>query len=277
MTDERFVYNQEIRERKSAANGARAKKGGSRSKKCTLPSDGLSAAQKRKLNGSVESIYMNRPMTWENLLELTPSLQFLYLNHLINSYSARRVDLLSMFGISTKTFWTLQQELPGKLVWKYAKKKPAPEWLAFLANEQGAEVETYRYCFVTFMTGGAQYSYRTDDMTIGAGDEVLVPVGVSDSTRKAVVASVGDFPKDAVPYPLESTKFVISKVSEDRVKDNMVNPDDAPTIKPVENETPEIISGSIKVRSTASGMLRALLRLLDDPDAEFTFTVSFEK
>ena len=108
MTDERFVYNADLRDRKRAAQGARAKKGGSRSKSCTLPSDALSAAQKRKLNGSVESISLNSPMSWARLRDLTPELQFLYLDHLVNEHKARRVDLCAMLGVATCTFWKLQ-------------------------------------------------------------------------------------------------------------------------------------------------------------------------
>ena len=107
MTDERFVYNADLRDRKRAAQGARAKKGGSRSKSCTLPSDALSASQKRKLNGSVESISLNSPMSWARLRELTPTLQFLYLDHLVNEHKARRVDLCAMLGVATCTFWKL--------------------------------------------------------------------------------------------------------------------------------------------------------------------------
>lgn len=122
MTDERFVYNADLRDRKRTASSARAKKGGSRSKSCTLPSDALSASQKRKLNGSVESISLNSPMSWARLRELTPTLQFLYLDHLVNEHKARRVDLCAMLGVATCTFWKLQQKLPGKLVLKVKRK-----------------------------------------------------------------------------------------------------------------------------------------------------------
>lgn len=134
MTDERFVYNADLRDRKRTAYGARAKKGGSRSKSCTLPSDALSASQKRKLNGSVESISLNSPMSWARLRELTPTLQFLYLDHLVTEHKARRVDLCAMLGVATCTFWKLQQKLPGKLLFNGNPKKPAPEWEAFMAE-----------------------------------------------------------------------------------------------------------------------------------------------
>ena len=201
MTDERFVYNADLRDRKRAAQGARAKKGGSRSKSCTLPSDALSASQKRKLNGSVESISLNSPMSWARLRELTPTLQFLYLDHLVNEHKARRVDLCAMLGVATCTFWKLQQKLPGKLIFKGQAKKPAPEWSAF-------------------MDEGYQDT----------------PTAPPTASRKPNTAQE---PSSAV-------------------------------------STPSVLAGSVTVRCTASHVLDALLRLIDDPEREYTFTVSFE-
>lgn len=41
--------------------------------------------------------------------------------------------------------------------------------------------------------------------------------------------------------------------------------------------TPSVLAGSVTVRCTASHVLDALLRLIDDPEREYTFTVSFER
>lgn len=131
MTEERYVYTQDQRERKSAATGARAKKGGSRSKRCTLPSDHLTPAQKRKLNGQPEAINLNRPMTFTELKQISPTLQFLYLDHLVNVHKARRVDLVEMLGIAPMTMQRLIKALPGKLDFIGKRKHQAPEWIAF--------------------------------------------------------------------------------------------------------------------------------------------------
>lgn len=152
MTDERYVYNTDIQDRKRTASGALAKKGGSRSRRCPLPSDTLTKAQRQKLNGSVESIKLNQPMSWARLRELTPTLQLLYLDHLVNEHKARRVDLCSMLGVATCTFWKLQQALPGKLVFKGQPKKPAPEWEAFMAV--GYQNATTPPNFAHIATGG---------------------------------------------------------------------------------------------------------------------------
>ena len=204
MTDERFVYNADLRDRKRTASGARAKKGGSRSRSCALPSDTLTNAQRKKLNGSVESINLNRPMDYARLKELTPSLQFLYLDHLATEHKARRVDLISMLGTSTCTFWNLQQELPGKLEYKCRTKKPAPEWEAFMAaGYQG-------------------------------------------------VATTPPSPPEAPQEPMTAQE-----------PSSVVSP-------------PVVLSGSVTVRCAASQVLDVLLRLIDDPDREYKFTISFE-
>lgn len=133
MTDERFVYNADLRDRKRTASGARAKKGGSKSRRCSLPSDTLTKAQKRALNSSVESIKLNQPMSWARLRELTPSLQYLYLDHLVNDHKARRVDLVSMLGIAACTFQRLVGTLPGRISFHGRPRKQAPEWERFMA------------------------------------------------------------------------------------------------------------------------------------------------
>lgn len=203
MTDERFVYNADLRDRKRAAQGARAKKGGSRSRRCPLPSDTLTKAQRQKLNGSVESIKLNMPMDYARFKELTPTLQWLYLDHLVSEHKARRVDLCSMLRIATCTFWHIQRALPANLVWKYNKKKPAPEWERFMA------------------------------------------AGYQDAPAPPILPTA---PQEAVTAQEPSS--VVS--------------------------TPAVLSGSVTVRCTASHVLDALLRLIDDPNREYTFTISFE-
>lgn len=208
MTDERYVYTQEQLDRKRTATGARAKKGGSRSKRCPLPSDALTKAQKAKLNGPVESVNLNRPMTYAQLKELSPTLRFLYMDHLVNYHKARRVDLQKMLGCANRTLELLIKGLPGKLVFKGRRRSPAPEWLAFLANEQP----------------------------------------VQEATQAPEAETQAPAPAETENAPQAATE-----------------------------PTPAILAGSITVCTTASGMLAAILRLIDDPAQTYTFTVNFTK
>ena len=209
MTDERYVYNTDIRERKSAANGARAKKCGSRSKRCHLPSDNMTVAQKRQLNGPTVAVNLNRPMTYEQLQELTPTLQFLYLDHLVSKRHARAVDLQQMLGISPATFYRLAKRLPGQLPLTGKRGAKSSEWVAFM-------------------------------------DEF-------DQTPQEAAQALEESDPPFIPAE--------------------------PAEAPAANVAPHtaVLAGSIKVRCTADAILGALLRILDEPDQEYTFTVSFEK
>lgn len=206
MTDERYVYTQDQKDRKRTAGGARAKKGGSRSKRCPMPSDTLTKAQREKLNGPVEQISLNKPLTYAELKELRPTLRHLYLDHLVNYHNARRVDLQQMLGCSNRTLELLINGLPGKLVFKGRRRSPAPEWLAFLANAQP----------------------------------------VQEATHATEVETQAPAPAETENAPQAATE-----------------------------PTPAILAGSITVHTTASGMLAALLRLIDDPAQTYTFTVNF--
>lgn len=55
MTDEKYVFTQTIKERNAIKSGARHKKCGSKSKKCTLPGDYLTKKEKENMNGPIST------------------------------------------------------------------------------------------------------------------------------------------------------------------------------------------------------------------------------
>jgi len=140
MTDEKYTLIHDIKEKKAAARGAFARKGGSRSKRCSLPSDNLTPAQLKRRNSQVSTVKLNQPITYAELQTLTPSLKFLYLDNLIHRYKARRVDIVAMLGIAQNTWVRLLPTLPGKLIFEGKPKHPAPEWLEFIGG-QAEEIE----------------------------------------------------------------------------------------------------------------------------------------
>lgn len=139
MTDEKYIYLQDIREKKSAGRGVFGKRTGGKTRYVGLPHDHMTAAELKRRNGKVSSVKLNMPITYEELKELTPSLRFLYLDNLIHRYKARRIDLVAMLGISNPGFGNMMAKLPGKLEFKGSHHKPAPEWLAFI-NGEAAEI-----------------------------------------------------------------------------------------------------------------------------------------
>jgi len=135
MTNERYTFVSDLRDKKAAARGAYAKKGGSKSKRCSLPSDHLTQAELKRRNSPVSTVKLNQPITYTEFRKLTHSLQYLYLDHLIAHYGARRCDLKDMLGCSDGTMVKIFNSLPGKLVFNGRPKHPSKEWKAFLAGQ----------------------------------------------------------------------------------------------------------------------------------------------
>lgn len=86
MKDEEYVFYQDIKEKKSTARGAFHKKGGSKSKKCTLPHEYLSKKEREKMNGPITTWSMNKFYTWEEFKEMPDDIQEAYLTTLIKKY-----------------------------------------------------------------------------------------------------------------------------------------------------------------------------------------------
>ena len=80
-------FYEEVKQKKSLAASARHKVSGARSRKCTLPSDHLTAAQKRGLNGPVHTYAVNRPTTWAQFKEMPADLQQAHLDYVQNRFS----------------------------------------------------------------------------------------------------------------------------------------------------------------------------------------------
>ena len=80
-------FYEEVKQKKSLVSSARHKVSGARSRKCTLPSDHLTAAQKRGLNGPVHTYAVNRPTTWAQFKEMPADLQQAHLDYVQGRFS----------------------------------------------------------------------------------------------------------------------------------------------------------------------------------------------
>lgn len=135
MRDTEFVARQTISERKNIARQANAKKNGSRSKRCSLPSDNMAKSEWKKRNGEMITVKLNEKMEYRMFKSLPDSLQAEYLNNLVDKYEARQKDIAEMFGISTSMISLhFQTLLPGKkLSYKYTV---SPKWLDFINGKK---------------------------------------------------------------------------------------------------------------------------------------------
>lgn len=140
MTDERYVFNQDVAERSKMKTGAFHKKNGSKSKKCTLPSDHLTAKEKKKLNGECRMIKMNRPYKdWKQFKKLSESVKYSYISGLVEDYGARACDICEMFGISYQTLYDefKRWSIPMKPFKK--KRNMDDRWLDFITKPEVVE------------------------------------------------------------------------------------------------------------------------------------------
>lgn len=101
MTD----FDYECWQKKILARQASHKKNGSKSKKCSFPSDYLTKKQIKERNGAIVSINLDEPMKWEIFTALSPKTQSEYLKHIIQKYGATQTNIANMFGIAQSSFW----------------------------------------------------------------------------------------------------------------------------------------------------------------------------
>lgn len=81
-------FDYDVKEKKRIARGAYAKKNGSKSKKCTLPGDYLTNAEKAKLSTTVVDVNLKKKMRVEDFTKLSPLIQKEYIEWLRDEFGA---------------------------------------------------------------------------------------------------------------------------------------------------------------------------------------------
>lgn len=134
-------FDFDCKEKKRIARGAFAKKGGSRSKKCTLPGDYLTPAQKAKLSTTLVAVNLRKPMTYEQFKRLPTDVKREYLEYLRDEYGAtRKWVAIDMFRMSNNGFRLYIAEHEPTLVGlfppmgRYAEAT-RERWLRFVNGE----------------------------------------------------------------------------------------------------------------------------------------------
>lgn len=146
MTDEKYLFEQTARERKRNARGSFAKKGGSRSKRCSLPSDYLTAKERKELNGMVETINTMKVLSYDEWEKLSISMKKAYIEALYTLHNARIKDIAQMFGKRVnnlaRTFeaYGIDVKTLSRKSKAYKKNTPSAEWESFLANSAAVSV-----------------------------------------------------------------------------------------------------------------------------------------
>ena len=97
-------FDYDARQKKNIAASARHRVSGAKSKRCTLPSDYLTEKQRQELNGAVESVNLNKPITWQELKALPPSLAKEYCETLHRVHKATIKGASRMFGVDQTAY-----------------------------------------------------------------------------------------------------------------------------------------------------------------------------
>ena len=96
-------FDFDVMTKKRIARGAAARKCGSKSRRCTLPSDYLTDAQKKARNGKMSTYNLSKPMTYEQFKLMPRDLQREYLLKLRNDMHASTRVIAQMLGCSYET------------------------------------------------------------------------------------------------------------------------------------------------------------------------------
>lgn len=92
-------FDYDVLQKKRLTASARRRVCGSKSHRCTLPSDRLTPAQLKRRNGPVNTYKLDAPMTWEQFLAMPEDLQRKYLTDLRELYRATDDMLGRMFHV----------------------------------------------------------------------------------------------------------------------------------------------------------------------------------
>lgn len=103
MNDYEYTFQEDVKEKKALAASSRHKKNGSKSKKVTLPSDGMTRKQWESRNGEVTTVQMNQPMTYEEFKSIPEDLQERYLACLVDGYRVTSKLIAEMMGVDHRT------------------------------------------------------------------------------------------------------------------------------------------------------------------------------
>ena len=137
-------FDYDAMQKKRIARGASHMKRGSISKKCTLPSDYLTAAQKRRLNGPVSTYKLDEPMSWESFKAMPEDLQKKYILGLQENYGATDEMIGKMFKKSDTIALRLRNTLNIKPLGKCKLNRKEKEirdakWDAFCNGVVGGK------------------------------------------------------------------------------------------------------------------------------------------
>ena len=105
MTDEKYTFIEDVREKKKTATGAHHKrthcgKGGA----IRFPSDFKTKKELKAMNGEVKSYKLNDPMSWAEFKAMPDDIKAAYITALRKKYNVSDTHIAKMLGVGQSTF-----------------------------------------------------------------------------------------------------------------------------------------------------------------------------
>ena len=137
MTDEEFMFHQEVRQKKTTSYGAFHKKNGARSKKCNFPHDYLTKKELLKMNSEPITYDLKKFYSYEEFKKFPKDIAITYLQRLTDTYHVGvRAIAAVIFEI---TFSTLDSYLRNHLIYDNVK------WNSFTGRKGATYVAQLRH------------------------------------------------------------------------------------------------------------------------------------
>jgi hypothetical protein len=161
MTDEKYTFIEDVRDKKKTATGAYHKrthcgKGGA----VRFPSDFMTKKELRAMNGEVKEYRLNDPMRWKEFKAMPDDIKVLYIKSLRKAYNVSDTKITEMLGVSVYTLCKEMKRLGISAGQRSGRRKWDEDgWYAWL---NGAPVEA-KGDFVTF-TQGKCFEFKVDDV-----------------------------------------------------------------------------------------------------------------
>lgn len=105
MNEYEAIFKNDVYQKKQIASGAKHLKKGSKSRKCTLPSDYLTKGQLKKMNGEVKTYKLNEPMLWKEFKTMPLEHQETYLQSLISKFGVHLTQIAKMMRCDTSSLY----------------------------------------------------------------------------------------------------------------------------------------------------------------------------
>lgn len=132
-------FDYDVMQKKRIASGAVHRKRGSKSKKCTLPSDYLTKKELKAMNGEVKSYNIHERIDWKKFKTLPEDVAIAHVNWLIETFGCNAEAIGRSLGVSKGCVfvWAKTQGIK----FDYRRFIPSKEWLTFLGEMPVVEPE----------------------------------------------------------------------------------------------------------------------------------------